>query len=168
MESETSSNPRRLADGGENESSNSEENIEYRKFTVRFDDGTEKYRFEVQTPYVAALKAARKLIDPNGFTDPETAREENSVRLYLREISTRDLHVYDAWTWIRNEACPECEGVSVYTRKSKTPKYRCSNCGTEFEEPIEADEDDYLGDQIGAEVGGRGQSKVPKDEKLSS
>lgn len=143
-----------------------------RKFTVRFDDGTEKHQFEVEAPVHAAKKAARRLIDPNGFTDPDTAREENSQRVDLREIGTRTLHVYEAWTWIHSAACSECGSRRVYYRKEKTPKYRCGSCGAEFEDPadpkdsdVESDLPDYLDDELTeAAVDSRGRSKVPKDE----
>lgn len=160
--------PHKRADGGSTTDDNSK-----RKFTVRFEDGTEKHQFQTSDPYFAALKAARKLVVPDGFTDPETAEEQNSVRLYLREIGTRTLYVYDVWTWERNYGCPECESRRVYTRKSKTPTYRCGSCGAEFDEPIDAtdlnsesDLPEYLGDDglTEAEADSRGRSKVPDDE----
>ncbi|MBN2422975.1 hypothetical protein JXB41_07145 [Candidatus Woesearchaeota archaeon] len=33
------------------------------------------------------------------------------------------------------ECCPKCELLSFYERKTITPKWRCSHCGYEFDEP---------------------------------
>jgi len=34
------------------------------------------------------------------------------------------------------DACPVCKSRSVYIRKTKKPKYRCSRCGYEFDTPL--------------------------------
>ncbi|WP_135666677.1 non-histone chromosomal MC1 family protein [Halorhabdus rudnickae] len=157
---------------------------EKRKFTLRFEDGSERHKFTSEWPGHAALKAARKEIDPNGFTDPETAEEENSTRLYLREIGTRKLFVYKAWTWKHNHACPECGNRRVYRRKRKDPDYRCANCKAEFDTPMDASEasekfdldddenglPDYLDedDLTEADVTRLGRSRVPDGERLTT
>lgn len=33
-------------------------------------------------------------------------------------------------------ACPECDLSTIHYRKTMEPPYRCSNCKTDFEEPI--------------------------------
>lgn len=35
------------------------------------------------------------------------------------------------------QACPECDSTNVYQRSTKTPPWRCSDCGEEFGDPIE-------------------------------
>lgn len=144
----------------QSESSSTEKKI----YTVRFQDGSEKYRFEVQTPYLAALNAARRLVDPNGFTDPDTAREENSERIYLRELGTRRLHVYKAWAWLNECVCPECGNRQIYRRKRKTPTFRCQDCKAEFDEP--ADSDEEIEPTTDVEATNLGRSRVPEDEDL--
>lgn len=159
-------------------SSSKSDNSEKRKFTVHFDDGTEDHLFEVSEPYFAALKAARREIDPDGFTDPETAEQENASRIYLREIPGPTLHVYKAWTWKHRHACPECGSQRVYSRKEKTPTYRCAACGHEMDEPAdlsdvdevsESDPDwlfeDNEGELTGAEATNLGKSRVPDGEQ---
>jgi hypothetical protein len=147
---------------------------ERRTFTVRFDDGTEKHRLTAQSPYVAAMKAARRLIDPDGITDPELAKENNERRIYFREIGTRTLYVYDAWTWVKDDACPACLSHRTYMRKTKWFQYRCAACGEEFDEPLVASELDIESDMpehlanaeqiVEAEGESRGRSKVPESE----
>lgn len=34
-------------------------------------------------------------------------------------------------------ACPNCRSFSIYSRKTKIPKYRCIKCKSEFDKPIE-------------------------------
>jgi len=147
---------------------------EKRKFTVRFDDGEEEHLFHASHPGAAARKAARAMIDPNGYTDPQTAAENNSLRIYLREIGTRTLYVYDCYTWVHDDACPECGGRRVDYRKTKAPAYRCASCGAEFDEPaaledVELRDDipdylDHTGELTHIQVESRGRSKVPKSE----
>jgi transposase-like protein len=31
--------------------------------------------------------------------------------------------------------CPKCESIKITIRKRKTPKYRCHDCGNEFDDP---------------------------------
>lgn len=31
--------------------------------------------------------------------------------------------------------CPKCEHIKITIRKRKTPKYRCHDCGNEFDDP---------------------------------
>jgi transposase-like protein len=31
--------------------------------------------------------------------------------------------------------CPKCERLKITIRKRKTPKYRCHDCGNEFDDP---------------------------------
>jgi len=31
--------------------------------------------------------------------------------------------------------CPKCVSIKVTIRKRKTPKYRCHDCGNEFDDP---------------------------------
>jgi transposase-like protein len=31
--------------------------------------------------------------------------------------------------------CPKCERIKITIRKRKTPKYRCHDCGNEFDDP---------------------------------
>jgi len=31
--------------------------------------------------------------------------------------------------------CPKCESIKITIRKRKTPKYRCKECGNEFDNP---------------------------------
>ena len=31
--------------------------------------------------------------------------------------------------------CPKCERMKITIRKRKTPKYRCHDCGNEFDDP---------------------------------
>jgi transposase-like protein len=31
--------------------------------------------------------------------------------------------------------CPKCESTKITIRKRKTPKYRCHDCGNEFDDP---------------------------------
>jgi transposase-like protein len=33
------------------------------------------------------------------------------------------------------EVCPKCKSTKILIRNRKTPKYRCPNCGTEFDDP---------------------------------
>ena len=33
------------------------------------------------------------------------------------------------------EVCPKCKSKEIYNRTRKTPKYRCQNCGDEFDDP---------------------------------
>ena len=33
-------------------------------------------------------------------------------------------------------ACPDCDSPVIMERKTKTPQYRCSDCGSEFETPL--------------------------------
>jgi len=33
------------------------------------------------------------------------------------------------------EACPECNSAQIYERSQKRPKFRCTECGSEFEQP---------------------------------
>ncbi|WP_161627328.1 non-histone chromosomal MC1 family protein [Halorhabdus tiamatea] len=149
-----------------------------RKFTIHYQDGTEDHLFRASEPYLAALKGARSEVDPNGYTDSETAKQENSARLYLREIGTRTLYVYKVWTWTQQSACPECGSRRVYRRKMKSPPYRCPACEAEFDEPADAadvdqesDLPEWLSDSdddniTGAEATGLGKSKVPEGEQF--
>lgn len=34
-------------------------------------------------------------------------------------------------------ACPECDSAEINERKSTTPPYHCTNCGHDFDEPIQ-------------------------------
>jgi ribosomal protein L37AE/L43A len=46
----------------------------------------------------------------------------------------------EAKIYIKNNAirtCPNCKKKSFYERKTMAPTYRCTNCGTEFNEPYE-------------------------------
>lgn len=40
---------------------------------------------------------------------------------------------HDKWV----EACPNCSSSMIHSRTTKTPEYRCADCGTEFVEPVE-------------------------------
>lgn len=31
--------------------------------------------------------------------------------------------------------CPKCDSTKITVRKRKTPKYRCHDCGNEFDDP---------------------------------
>jgi len=31
--------------------------------------------------------------------------------------------------------CPKCESIRISSRQRKTPKYKCRNCGNEFDDP---------------------------------
>ena len=31
--------------------------------------------------------------------------------------------------------CPKCESIKISIRKRKAPKYRCHDCGNEFDDP---------------------------------
>lgn len=42
---------------------------------------------------------------------------------------------YDPSLTTTREECPNCTMKDYYERKTKTPAYRCSNCGEEFESP---------------------------------
>jgi len=33
------------------------------------------------------------------------------------------------------EVCPKCESIKISVRTRKTPKYRCKDCGNEFDDP---------------------------------
>ena len=33
------------------------------------------------------------------------------------------------------EVCPKCKSKDIFIRNRKTPKYRCQNCGNEFDDP---------------------------------
>jgi len=44
--------------------------------------------------------------------------------------SQAGLKIVGAW---RCEVCPNCESSTFYTRRRKSPKFRCKKCGEEFE-----------------------------------
>ena len=35
------------------------------------------------------------------------------------------------------EVCPKCKSIKISIRKRKIPKYKCQNCGNEFDNPKE-------------------------------
>jgi hypothetical protein len=44
----------------------------------------------------------------------------------------------------RRQACPQCRGISILERKTKTPRFRCTSrvkgvCNFEFDDPVEVD-----------------------------
>lgn len=43
-------------------------------------------------------------------------------------------------------ACPECDSSQVYERETKTPAWRCNDCGAEFETPVERELRDHSTD----------------------
>lgn len=73
-----------------------------RNFVLRQSDDDENGVFTGNTPRQAAVKAARRIVDPS---DNEEHAEDNPTEIKLRERGTDDVHVYDAWTW--NEEAPE-------------------------------------------------------------
>ena len=34
-----------------------------------------------------------------------------------------------------DEICPKCDGIQISVRQRKIPKYRCQDCGNEFDNP---------------------------------
>lgn len=66
-----------------------------RNFVLR-ESGTETSVFTGNTPRQAALKAARRLENPEH--DEERARA-TATEIRLREKGTDRVHVYDAWAW---------------------------------------------------------------------
>lgn len=67
-----------------------------RYFALQTSEGNEDGVFTGAAPRQAALKAARRVVEP---AEDETAAEENPTEIRLRERGTDDVHVYDAWTW---------------------------------------------------------------------
>jgi transposase-like protein len=34
-----------------------------------------------------------------------------------------------------DEVCPKCDGIHIFVRQRKIPKYRCQDCANEFDDP---------------------------------
>lgn len=53
---------------------------------------------------------------------------------------------YDPSLTNNRQECPSCALKDYYERKTKTPRYRCNNCGEEFNEPKEIDGGEAIAD----------------------
>ena len=51
------------------------------------------------------------------------------------DILLKKLIARGIYKTIKQNACPKCRSFSIYLRKTKFPKYRCSRCANEFDEP---------------------------------
>lgn len=69
---------------------------ETRNFALRHEDGTETSVLSGRYPRQAALKAARRELEP---ARSESEAQENAATLRLREHGTDKVHVYEGWTW---------------------------------------------------------------------
>jgi ribosomal protein L37AE/L43A len=51
---------------------------------------------------------------------------------------------FEPWMAEARDECPECGRRDYYQRKTKTPPFRCSNCGAEFESPRTLDPNEVI------------------------
>jgi len=54
---------------------------------------------------------------------------EIASEIFQRELSKGTIKA-------KVEACPKCESSNIPSRETMTPKYRCANCGFQFDKPI--------------------------------
>lgn len=98
------------------------------------------------------VKIANTLINDHGLPVWEMSLDE--IALFHNIIMNDDTE--------DEEYCPNCDTQSFYGRKSKSPTYRCNNCGEEFDDPrAEEVSDDYYEqfenvDNVEAELEDRG------------
>lgn len=83
-----------------------------RNFALRNEDGTETSVLSGKYPRQAALKAARREIEP---AHSEAHAQDNTVTLRLREHGTDKVHVYEGWSWTEEttEAHPDWLGDTI-------------------------------------------------------
>jgi ribosomal protein S27AE len=85
--------------------------------------------FESGSSEYPALSRLYELFDD--WNDILSAAAEN-----LSEIDAEELFAQRKRTV---KACPDCDSAQIAERKIKTPRYRCGDCGSEFEDPVERD-----------------------------